>query len=181
MITFRLADESDYQNINNFFNRIYGTNRSLEAFYWEFHHCPHGSAIYVVAEDDGKVIGTNCVIPIDLITADQHIIRSGKSEDTLVDPAYRGQKIFYRIYEFLFEKCREANIQVIWGFTSAKKPFRKAGFSVPYDHKQSIAVHRPFRAYRYLASLNKKNRLIDKVKILGLCILSKSNWLVKSG
>lgn len=179
MVTYRLANSDDYERINAFYNRIHKANRTLEQFRWEFHNGAFGPSIYVIAEDDGKIIGTNCVIPIDLITSENQIIRSGKSEDTLVDPEYRGQKIFYKIYEFLFEKCAEANIRVIWGFTSAKKPFEKLGFKIPYDHQQSLAVNQVFKSYKYLSSLNPKNKFTDKVKILGLCLMSKVKSLGK--
>ena len=179
MVTYRLANENDYENINSFHNRIYKTNRTIEQFLWEFHDCPFGNSIYVIAEDDGKIIGTNCVILIDLICADKQIVKSGKSEDTLVDPEYRGQKIFYKIYEFLFEKCREANIQVIWGFTSAKKPFKKLGFDVPFDHEQCLAVNNIWKSYYYLSSLKASNKAIDKFKIFGLCCISKIKTIGK--
>jgi len=175
MVKYRLAQEKDYERINNFHNCIYKSNRTLKQFYWEFNNCPFGKSIYVIAEDEGEIVGTNCVIPIDLVTSDKTIIRSGKSEDTLVDPKYRGQNIFYNIYDFLFEKCRENGIQVIWGFTSAKKPFKKLGFSIPFDHQQSLAVNNIWRSYKYLSSLNIKNKILDKVKIFGLCSLSKIN------
>lgn len=173
MVTYRLANSNDYENINSFFNRIYKSNRTMEQFLWEFDEGTFGKSIYVIAEDDGKIIGTNCVIPINLITSKNETIRSGKSEDTLVDPEYRGQKIFYKIYEFLFEKCREENIQVIWGFTSANKPFENLGFNIPYSHQQSLSVNHLWKSYKFLSLLNDKNKVIDKVKIFGLCSLSK--------
>ena len=179
MVSYRLAEESDYENINLFHNRIYNTHRSMEMFLWEFHNCPHGKSIYVIAEDEGKIVGTNCVIPINLIDSKQQIIKSGKSEDTLVDPEYRGQKIFYHIYEFLFEKCKEAKVQVIWGFTSAKKPFKNLGFEVPFDHEQSLAVKDIRKSYSYLSSLNSQNKPADKIKIFGLCLLSRTKFLAK--
>ena len=173
MVTYRLANPNDYENINAFYNRIYNSNRTMDQFLWEFHNGPFGKSIYVIAEDNGKIVGTNCVIPINLITSDNQIIRSGKSEDTLVDPEYRGQKVFYKIYEFLFEKSKEANIQVIWGFTSAKKPFKNLGFQIPFDNKQSLAVNNVWKSYKYLKSLNPKNKITDKLKIFILCALSK--------
>lgn len=173
MVTYRLAHPSDYENINAFYNRIHQTNRTMEQFVWEFHDAPDGQSIYVIAEDEGKVVGTNCVIPINLLTSENQIIRSGKSEDTLVDPEYRGQNIFYNIYAFLFEQCKAAEIQVIWGFTSAKKPFSKMGFEIPFDHYQSLAVKHVGKSYSYLSQLNPANTFRDKLKIYGLCVLAK--------
>jgi len=180
MVNYRLAQEEDYERINNFHNRLYNSNRTIEQFYWEFNDCPYGKSIYVIAEDGDKVIGTNCVIPIHLKTADNKIIRSGKSEDTLVDPEYRGQKIFYGVYQYLFEECRENGIQVIWGFTSAKKPFKKLDFSIPYDHQQSLAVNKVWKSYEFLSSINNKNKFLDKLKIFGLCVYSKIKVLRSS-
>ena len=179
MVTYRLATEADYENINNFYNRIYKSSRTLDQFLWEFHNSPFGKSIYVIAEDNKNIVGTNCVIPYDIITTEKTIIKTGKSEDTLVDPEYRGQKIFYNIYEFLFEKCKEANIKVIWGFTSAKKPFNKLGFDTPYYHEQCIAVRDVFKSYAYLSSLKKNNSGYDRMKILGLSLLSKIKTINK--
>ncbi|MCE2712269.1 MAG: GNAT family N-acetyltransferase [Cryomorphaceae bacterium] len=173
MVTFRLASENDYEKINDFHNRIYGKSRTMEQFRWEFHDAPDGSSVYVIAEDGDRIVGTNCVIPMVLKNADGVIIRSGKSEDTLVDPEYRGQNIFNRIYEFLFEECKKQNIAVIWGFTAAKKPFMKLGFEIPFDNGQSLAVGKLFPAYSFLVSLNPKNTIKEKVKILGLCVMSR--------
>lgn len=181
MVTCRLATESDYEHINNFYNRIYAANRTIEQFYWEFHNAPDGHSIYVVAVDGERIVGTNCVIPIRLVGADGRVILSGKSEDTLVDPDYRGQGIFGNICDVLFAQCKEQGIQVIWGFTSAKKPLERVGFTIPYSHQQSLAVNKVLASYRYLSSLNTRNKAKEKLKIFGLCVLSKFKMLGKSG
>ena len=180
MVTYHLATEADYLRLNDFYNRIYGRKRTIEQFRWEFHDCPFGRSIYVYAEDEGKIVGTNCAIPFDLIKADKTIIRSAKSEDTLVDPEYRGQKIFYNIYQYLFEQCKEQGIQLIWGFTSAKKPFEKVGFEVPYEHIQSLGVNKVFGSWGYISSLNPKNGFLDYVKILGLMYFSRFKLIFRT-
>lgn len=173
MVKYRQAIEKDYKSINDFYNRIYSSNRTLKQFYWEFHNCPCGKSIYIIAEDGEKIVGTNCVIPIELINSNKQIILTGKSEDTLVDPDYRGQNIFYNLYQLLFEKCIEHDIKVVWGFTSAYKPFKKLGFDIPYEHQQNLVVNKIFSSYIYLSGLNKNNILLDRMKIFGLCIYSK--------
>lgn len=173
MVTYRLATENDYKNINNFHNRIYQNNRTISQFYWEFHNCPFGKSIYVIAIDNDKIVGTNCVIPIIVTNSNGDMIKTGKSEDTLVDPEYRGQNIFNNIYEFLFKECANNGIKIIWGFTSAKKPFQKIGFKTPFDHQQSLIVNSILGSYRYLSVLNQNNGLKQKTQILALCILSK--------
>lgn len=173
MVKYRLATESDYENINNFHNRVYKENRTMEQFLWEFHKGTFGKSIYVIAEDGDKIVGTNCVIPIVVTNANNEKILTGKSEDTLVDPDYRGQGIFNRIYDFLFEQCKQAGVKAIWGYTSAKKSFEKVGFSIPFDHQQGLIVNNISESYQFLSSLNPNNKLKQKLQILGLCVFSK--------
>lgn len=173
MITYRIANEIDYQNINDFFNRIYSANRTMKEFYWEFHNGPFGKSIYVIAEDVNKIVGTNCVIPILVTNGEGTIYKTGKSEDTLVDPSYRGKRIFLNIYKFLIEACQNEGIKVIWGFTSAKKAFERIDFSVPFSGKQSLVVKSIPAAYRILKG-NKKRTNKDKIQIFGMCVLCKS-------
>ncbi|MCX8081672.1 MAG: GNAT family N-acetyltransferase [Bacteroidia bacterium] len=173
MVTYRIAEDSDYVKINEFHNRIYGKQRTMEQFLWEFHDAPYGKAIYVIAEDQGKIVGTNCLIPIYVTSLSGEKVLTAKSEDTLVDPAYRGQNIFDNIYNVLFEEASDRGIKFIWGYTSAIKPFRKIGFDTPFSHKQALMVNRILPAFLYLSSLNKKNRLSDRFKIFFLCVYSK--------
>jgi GNAT superfamily N-acetyltransferase len=162
---------------NNFFNAVYKTNRPFENFEWEFLQGPFGPAIYIVAIDTNvtnevKVVGIQCAIPLELVSSKGEVVRTAKSEDTLVDPAYRGQKIFERMYDVLFDECSKAGIRYIWGFTPARKAFERIGFSIPYQTKQALMVFNPLPAFRYLKSLNPENTFKQKFQILGLSVLS---------
>lgn len=173
MITYREAKECDYHRINEFHNKLDKPNRSFDLFEWEFLNCPFGKAIYVIAEDGDKIVGTNCVIPIELRDNTGKKVLSGKSEDTLVDPDYRGQNIFNGIYQFLFECCKEKDIEIIWGFTPAIKPFQKLGFETPFYQYQGLFVLQTWKSFNILSKLNPKNKIMDLLKILSLSIISK--------
>lgn len=187
-VTYRLANVNDIDAINALYNRVYKRNRTKEEFNWEFNSAPAGKAIYVIALDNEKVVGTQCAIPYFLITGKGEQILSAKSEDTLVDPAYRGKNIFEKMYALLFEESKKANIRLIWGFTYAIKPFKKLGFSIPFQSCLGILVLKPHAAYSYLSGLNPKNNLVSKFKILGLsykshldfCLLKKPKSTLKS-
>ena len=176
-IVLRLLQENEIQLANDFFNHIYKTTRSIENFRWEFVNGPYGKAIYVVAIDDTiitqtKIVGIQCAIPLEFISTEGKTVRTAKSEDTLVDPSYRGQKIFERMYEMLFKECSKAGIKYIWGFTPAQKAFERIGFEIPFKTEQALLVFNPVKAYAYLKNLNPQNKTADKLKILALCILS---------
>jgi GNAT superfamily N-acetyltransferase len=177
-IVIRKLQENELELANNFFNSMYNGSRSIENFKWEFLEGPNGKAIYVIAIDDGafeytKVVGIQCAIPIELVGGNGEVLLSAKSEDTLVDPNYRGRKIFERMYEFLFHECRNAGVKCIWGFTPAKKAFERIGFEVPFKANQALIVFNSYRGYSYLSRLNPQNRLIEKLKIGALVLLSR--------
>lgn len=174
-IEIRLAADTEYEKINKLFNETYGDKRPFKNFEWEFIKGPAGKAIYVIAvdTDKDKIIGTQSAIPIYWSGPNGEQILTAKSEDTLVDPSYRGMKLFDRMYELLFAECRKAGIRAIWGFTYALKPFKAVGFDVPYSQIQGLYVLNPIQSYHYLSSLNAANKTKDKLKIAGACILSK--------
>ena len=176
-IDIRLLKGEEIELANDFFNKIYHTTRTLENFKWEFLEGPCGPALYVIAIDTSitchvEVVGIQCAIPLKLVDVKGTRILTAKSEDTLIDPAYRGQKIFEGMYDVLLKECAKAGIQAIWGFTPARKAFERISFDIPFQTHQAIMVFNPFKAYAYLSRLNPQNRLQDKLKIAGLCVLS---------
>jgi len=159
--------------INAFYKAIYGKERDEKKFNWEYNSAPAGKSIYVVAECNGEIVGTQAAIPYFLITGRGEIILSAKSEDTLVSPAHRGQQIFEKMYELLFEACKKQNIRLIWGFTYAEKPFKKLGFELPYKACMGILVRKVRQATLYFNALALKRSLIDKLGIFALSVFSK--------
>ena len=161
-INIRLMDESEIPFVNEVYNSAYGNIRPDDFFIWEFINCPWGKAIYVIAEDldrvGNKIIGTQSAIPI-VMTDGMRQVLTAKSEDTFVHPEYRGHKLFDRMYELLIEECKKAGINYIWGFTYARKPFQKLGFTIPFNTVQGLIVQAPFKAYKILSSFNIENNL----------------------
>ena len=177
-INIRLLNFSELKSANRVYNDAYGNIRPDDFFQWEFVNGPSGKAIYVIAEDldktENRIIGTQCAIPIEFIDDNGSVILTAKSEDTFVHPDYRGQKLFERMYDLLFEECKKSGIAFIWGFTYARKPFLKLGFEIPFETLQGICVKNPFRTFKYLSTLNQANKLIDRLKIFGFTHLA---WL----
>lgn len=179
-ITYRLAEDSDIDRINNFYNEIYKKHRTYDQFFWEYNSAPAGRALYVIAELNGNVVGTQCAIPYYVITKSNEQILTAKSEDTLVSPNHRGKSIFENMYTLLIEACRNNNIEFIWGFTYAHKPFKKIGFEIPYKSVMGLLTIKPFKAANYFYSITAKKNFSSYSKILVLSIMSsfKYNLLV---
>lgn len=171
-IEIRLLQEDDIDSINQLYKKSYGVERSKEKLIWEFIKGPAGPAIYVVASKDNTIIGTQCAIPLYLKSPEGKLILTAKSEDTLVDSAFRGQAIFEKMYDLLFKECRIAGIQYLWGFTYAAKPFKKLQFDVPFNSNFGLSVSNPIASYKLLVSLKKDRKIIENIKIGALVIIS---------
>ena len=168
----RILNKHELNLANQLYAKVYGKTRSMNDFTWEFLEGPVDKAIYVGAFDGTRLIGTQAAIPLYFVDKDGNRILTAKSEDTLLDPEYRGKGLFDKMYAVLFEECAKAGIVSVWGFTYAKKPFVKLGFEIPFETNNAIMVFNPIGSFKYLISLNPQNKLKEKAKILGLVILS---------
>lgn len=100
--------------------------------------------ILVGAWDGARLAGTQGFIPTAAKLGGEEVL-SVKSELTLVDSRYRGQGLFDGMYKLGLELCAAAGIACAWGFTSAVKPFQKAGFDTSVTVFDEYIVLRPLR------------------------------------
>lgn len=129
--------DNDVEECNDFHNRAYGTNRSLKQWHWQFDRPLGDRRPFVVAKDDGRIVGTQALMPITMVD-DTGDILTAKSEETLVDPIMRGKGVFQKMYEPLFDYASKQGIKAIWGFTPAYKAFEAVGFGVPARTSQLV-------------------------------------------
>lgn len=112
--------------------------RTTARWNWEFASntelCPDGPG-YAVACHGGQVVGIQAYIPIEL-QHDGRAIRSGKIEDILVHPDYRGMGIADDLTQLLIQRAGRNGLSVLWVFTStADSLMGRNGFQevVPFD------------------------------------------------
>ncbi len=123
---YRKGDE--YQ-INELYNLVFSRNRAINEWGWEYMENPiHESFIYVL-EDNNKIIAHFSLLPI-LLRYEGRAILSGKTENTMMHPEYRGRGL-YKIFE---KKCiQEAHRRGIilpWvTLSAATKTHIRAGYT----------------------------------------------------
>lgn len=125
----RHYEKGEEEEVNDLFNRCYSKNRTMLQWEWEFKKGFPFAGILVVVEDEKHIVGTQALLPAYLSINGQKIL-TAKSEATLLDPIYRGKKLFEKMYNFIFESVKSSEIKLIWGFTGAIKPFQNVGFSI---------------------------------------------------
>lgn len=128
----RLVEDSEMKACNQFHNQFYKKSRSFDQWQWEFKSNLYDSSSipFAVAVNQGQIVGTQALIPIQMIDR-TGIYWTAKSEETLVDRQFRGTKLFERIYSVLFNYAKEHNFVNIWGFTPATKALTRLNFSIP--------------------------------------------------
>ena len=128
----RFASASEAAACNQFYNDGHQKRRSVSQWEWEFisRDFPGPNPCYVIAEDEWKIVGSQALIPIKVID-ESGIYWTAKSEETLLNPAYRGRQIFEKMYDLLKETAVSSGIRNIWGFTPATKAFTRIGFETP--------------------------------------------------
>ncbi len=111
----------------------------------------------------GRLVGTQALIPMIALMNGEKIL-SAKSEYTLLDPICRGLGVFSNMYSVVFDWAKDNGISCIWGFTSAVKPFQKAGFQIGSELYDEAIVVRPF-------SYAKRRFFGGQETVLGTCSL----------
>lgn len=156
----KLVDDGEEILCNQFYNRIYKKNRTIDQWRWEFAQNNYKSPPipYARVMDNGQVVGTQAFIPIRMIDSDG-IFWTAKSEETLVDPNYRGRQLFEKMYNLLFDYARINQFASIWGFTPAIKAFKHLDFSFPGKVDQ---IFIPFQN-KSISSLLKKEDSSENV------------------
>lgn len=149
-IVLRLADEKDAFRCNSFHNAAYGLNRTEAQWLWTFKNelQKEGDISFVFLEENSKIVGTQALIPVPMIDK-KGVYWTAKSEETLIDPQYRGQKLFDKMYKKIFEIAKEKNHLAIWGFTQARRAFVEVGFDIPKSTSQ-LFMPRGLRGIRFL-------------------------------
>lgn len=161
----RLIADGESEKCNDFYNRIYGKNRTISQWRWEFEprqfQCDKRP--FVLVDDNGRIAGTQAFIPIRMIDSDG-IFWTAKSEETLVDPDYRGQKLFEKMYQLLFDYADQNGLEYVWGFTAATKAFKRLGFEMP---AQTTQLFFPFST-RSISVIKAAHNVAGKARVPAL-------------
>lgn len=95
----RPSELADGAQLNQLYKSVTGLPRTLEAWRWEWHEGPFGSApsYVIVHRETNAVVGHHGVIPIPLRFNGQSL-RGARTENSMIDPAHRG-KFMYPAFE----------------------------------------------------------------------------------
>ena len=142
-ITSRIFVEKDKKELNDLYNLVAGRSRMIEQFEWEWLNNPEGWGSMWLLEDtdNGKIIGHHGLIPIRFSYFGKSIL-TGKTENTVMHPQYRGKGIYFPFEVKFLEEARE-RFQMTWtsiGVLEQGKIRLKLGYTAVGSYAPYIKV-----------------------------------------
>ncbi|NLT18807.1 MAG: GNAT family N-acetyltransferase [Clostridiales bacterium] len=186
-VIIREATEKDIPKIVELYETESNLPVNQDVLEWVYFNRKEYGTCLVIAEKNGRIIGSQGLIPIRMI-GNKRVFLSAKSESTLISKQYRGQGIFEEMYSKIFEIAAQRGIIIIWGFTKATKAFVKLDFTLPVRLSLgyiSLDITKSFKFF--LEKLKKYHGNTSYLVALPLMIyllikrLHLSAWLIYSG
>jgi len=162
-IQIRQVRDSDIDKVISLHNLNYGDKRTPKHWIWEYKSNYPDRFVFTIIEDKDRVVGTQGMIPIYLnIKGKTHL--SGKSENSLLDPKYRGGNLFKELYDFAMSLCKAKKMCCVWGFTSATRVWRnKLRFHVYEDAMYTSFLILDPRRFISFEILGSKEGIVRKI------------------
>jgi hypothetical protein len=187
--------KDDTDQVIKFFNsaqsdRVQSNNRTKQEFEWLFFNGLFKPAIYTIASDEqsGEIAATFAGIYIPMISPDGESVITIKGEDTLLslDKMIGSGKrdILKELFNAITDKARSDNACFFWGFTPSKSAFKRCGFSIVTQIKNSFFVFRPGEFYRYQVRRFPETGMMGRLRLLGFSwynYLSHLSFLPQAG
>lgn len=134
-VDFRAMERSelDLELFRSTFERN-GSARTLAHLRWQYLDNPTGRLFVDFAlskADPKKVAAIYSVMPVWMRVSGQKVLGT-QSLDTLTDVDFRGQGLFVKLAQSVFERCTKENVALVYGFpngSSAPGFFKKLGWS----------------------------------------------------
>ncbi len=114
---YRAGDEADMLGL---FKLVFGNERSIEHWIWQFRNCPYGGPFATLARrrSDHLLVGQH-VVMLNRLNVKGRPVGGCHSLDLAVHPDYRGQRIFDLTARDCFAWCLSHGIQFVIAFPNA--------------------------------------------------------------
>lgn len=117
----RRYQPGDEHDLLALFNRLFGKQRSLEHWQWQFEHNPYARPTICVArrESDDLLVGSHVIMPIALNTAGTRVL-AGHTLDLVVHEDFRRQGLFQTTARECFTWCLERGLRAVIAFPNSQ-------------------------------------------------------------
>jgi len=115
---YQPGDETDLLAL---FNRVFGMQRSLEHWRWQFERNPYAPPTIIVArrDSDGLLVGSHVIMPIALNASGTRVL-AGHTLDLVVHEDFRRQGLFETTARQCFAWCLERGMRAVIAFPNSQ-------------------------------------------------------------
>ncbi len=109
----------DSHALRELFQECFGYDRGEHHDQWKFADNPAGAPAFMVAEDAGRIVGSNLQWPTP-IRIGAEVILGAQSIDTMTHPDYRGQGMFARLGKATFGCAADRGVELLVAFPNSQ-------------------------------------------------------------
>lgn len=110
----------DEQAITALYENVFQIPMSMERWMWRYGNNPTGQiAIELAAADDQRIVGQYAVMPVAMKVGDDEAVAS-LSLDTMVHSEFRGQRMFTKLADALYERLAAEGMPLVYGFPNSQ-------------------------------------------------------------
>lgn len=114
-LAFRKYEPGDEVAILELFRQSYGRPMKLEYWQWRFLDNPFGGPMIELAWDGATLAAHYAVSPV-VMDVDGQPLLTALSGTTMTHPEHRGQGLFPKLAETLYDRLRRSGCFMVWGF-----------------------------------------------------------------
>ncbi len=114
-LTFRPYEEGNETAILALFEASFGRPMDPSFWTWRFMDNPLGGPWIELAWDGDRLAGHYAISPQELVHGESRLL-TALSMTTMTHPDYRGQDLFGRLADRLYERLEKAGFACVWGF-----------------------------------------------------------------
>jgi hypothetical protein len=161
---YQLGDE---QGINNLYNVVFGTDRSLAEWHWKYDDSPRGATklIYVL-EDEGRIVGQYANLTLDAVYRGE-LLFAAQPVDIAIHADYRGRRLIGRLFQTQPALARAEGVRFGFGFPN-EAHYRAGKQVLGYrDVGRILLMRRYLNPGLVLGKLTRSRRVLEATRPLG--------------
>ena len=134
-LTLREYRDGDEHAIQQLYRTTFNRERPMDEWRWRFRQAPDGTALILVVDDAGEIVGHNAHVGFRTFV-DRSLVRAGHGGDTMVRADRQGQGVLRQIAEGFLAHPHGYDLRVGFPTDEAARLWSRYGGAVHLGHLQ---------------------------------------------
>jgi len=107
--------KGDETEILRLFREVFGFERTLTHWKWEFLDGPAGQGVTYLAKSEERVVGQYTVVPVEMVVRGRTVL-GAQSVDTMTANSFRRQGMFEQLARLTLRAAKNLGVEIVYGF-----------------------------------------------------------------